>query len=267
MIAPGERGSLDVRGAPGSVHSRPVKDEMPRARETDRFGTVGDGPETELRVRGSRFLGQALAAGSESLARDRREEIRKRHHDATHHCLAMRLAPPESPLERFDDDGEPSGTGGAPLLAALRHARVFDTLVVVTRWFGGTKLGTGGLARAYGDAARLALDAAPRLVIWQLRGLLVSCAWEDIGTLESLLARETENVARVEREFSDAPRLRVLAGRSEADGLGRRIVDATAGRATVELETGERSESTRIVKAARDSRSITRVEKSKDGNA
>jgi uncharacterized YigZ family protein len=121
------------------------------------FLRIADGPEATTKVKGSRFTGQALSAHSLDEALSRLETIRKRHHDATHHCWAAVWGPPESSEERFDDDGEPSGSAGRPILHHLRGSGACDGLVVVTRWFGGTKLGTGGLVKAYTETAQLAL--------------------------------------------------------------------------------------------------------------
>src|SRR5690606_18787347 len=134
--------------------------------QADRYRSLENGPEAETRVRGSRFLGQAFRISSLEESAAAIAIIRRGYHDATHHCWALRLGPPETPFERSDDDGEPSGTAGAPILAVLRRAELFDALVVVTRSCGGTKLGTGGLARGYGEAARAALTAAPERFVW-----------------------------------------------------------------------------------------------------
>lgn len=99
---------------------------------------------------------------SEDAARAVVEEARATHWDARHHCSAWVLGP-EGALTRSNDDGEPSGTAGTPMLEALTHSGLSDVVAVVTRWFGGTLLGTGGLVRAYGDAVRAALaEAAPQ---------------------------------------------------------------------------------------------------------
>lgn len=120
------------------------------------------GPGTaELTEQRSRFLGFALPAGDEESARAAVNELARRHHDARHVCSAWRLGAPPPPREYRHDDGEPSGTAGEPLLAALRRPDLTNALVVVVRYFGGVKLGTGGLARAYGAAAAQAIAAAP----------------------------------------------------------------------------------------------------------
>ena len=122
---------------------------------------AGDG-RAELRVQRSRFLAWAAPAADEAAARAVIAEAGRVHHDARHVCWAWRLGRSAVPAEARHDDGEPAGTAGEPILAALRKADLVDCVGVVVRWFGGIKLGTGGLARAYGEAASLALEAAPR---------------------------------------------------------------------------------------------------------
>ena len=113
-------------------------------------------------MKNSRFLCTLQRVPSESSARALVASLRREHWDARHHCSAFVLGP-DSALQRSSDDGEPAGTAGAPMLEVLRGAGVSDVAAVVTRWFGGTLLGAGGLVRAYGDAVRLALDTAGTL--------------------------------------------------------------------------------------------------------
>ena len=117
--------------------------------------------EGEVTDRGSRFLARVERVPDDAAARAVVEEARSRHHDARHHCSAWIVGPPgPQQVLRSHDDGEPSGTAGAPMLEVLAGRDLSDAVVVVTRWFGGTLLGAGGLVRAYGDAARAAVDAA-----------------------------------------------------------------------------------------------------------
>lgn len=110
----------------------------------------------ELREKGSRFLAVVAPAADEAAAREVLAALAAEHPDATHHCFAWRLGP--EPRERSSDAGEPSGTAGVPILQVLRGRELSDVVAVVVRWYGGTKLGKGGLARAYAAAARLAAD-------------------------------------------------------------------------------------------------------------
>ena len=124
-----------------------------------RYRTVAGNAVAETEVKRSRFLCRIERVDSEKVARTVVERARKEHWDARHHCSAFVLGP-DGAVQRSSDDGEPSGTAGAPMLEVLRGREVSDVVAVVTRWFGGTLLGAGGLVRAYGDAVRAGLDAA-----------------------------------------------------------------------------------------------------------
>jgi len=113
----------------------------------------------ELREKGSRFLAVVGAAAAEEEARAVLASLARDHPDATHLCWALRLGWP--PRERSSDAGEPAGTAGVPMLQVLRGAGLSDVLAVAVRWFGGVKLGKGGLARAYAAAVRAALAGLP----------------------------------------------------------------------------------------------------------
>lgn len=147
---------------------------------------VARGPvEATLREKGSRFLARVRPVGDEEAARNAMEAIAAELPDATHHCWAWRIGWP--PRERSQDAGEPAGTAGAPILRALRGADVTDTLVVVARWFGGTKLGRGGLIRAYGAAARAALEAAGTRRHLFRETVRLTLPYEHTGAVERLV--------------------------------------------------------------------------------
>lgn len=144
----------------------------------------------EIREKGSRFLAVVAPAASEEAAREVLAALAAEHRDATHHCYAWRigpLAPGAEPLERSADAGEPAGTAGAPILAVVRGAELCDVVAVVVRWFGGTKLGKGGLARAYAAATREAL-AGLRLEPRQLTETLeLDVPFERLGAVKRLV--------------------------------------------------------------------------------
>ena len=114
--------------------------------------------EAELTEKRSRFIGHIWRVDSEEEARRRIEETRKRHYAARHNCFCYLLR--EGMVLRYGDDGEPQGTAGQPMLNVFQKEEVANALCVVTRYFGGILLGAGGLTRAYGGTAKLALDAA-----------------------------------------------------------------------------------------------------------
>lgn len=127
--------------------------------EEDRYLTVAAPAEASCRERSSKFLSYIYPVASEEEIRERLDALRKRYFDATHHCYAWRLGPRGEQF-RANDDGEPSGTAGKPILGQLLSAGLTDSLVVVVRYFGGTKLGVPGLIAAYKESAAEAIAAA-----------------------------------------------------------------------------------------------------------
>lgn len=129
----------------------------------DRYLTVltDQGPEL-YKEKGSKFIGYVYPAASKEIAEEKLAGIRKKYHDATHVCYAYRLWEGEKKTFRYNDDGEPSGTAGLPIYNEIKRAELFDVLTAVVRYYGGTKLGTGGLARAYSASARMVIEAAEK---------------------------------------------------------------------------------------------------------
>lgn len=127
--------------------------------EEDSYRTIVAPAEAVLRERGSRFLAYAYPVEEEDEIKRLLDALRKRHYDATHHCYAWRIGP-KGALFRANDDGEPSGTAGKPILGQMLSKEVTDLLVVVVRYFGGTKLGVPGLIAAYRESAAAVLEAA-----------------------------------------------------------------------------------------------------------
>ena len=121
------------------------------------YKTVYSDSETEFIEKKSRFIGRCFHVESENDAIKKLEQIRKENWDATHNCYAYIL---KNGCSRFSDDGEPSGTAGMPIIETMKHSGVTDALVIVTRYFGGILLGTGGLVRAYSKSAADAITAA-----------------------------------------------------------------------------------------------------------
>ena len=151
-----------------------------------RYLTMASPATAELEVKRSRFVCDVAPVASEDAARTVIEHVRAARRDARHHCTAFVLGP-DGATQRSNDDGEPSGTAGAPMLDVLRGRGLTNVVAVVTRWFGGTLLGTGGLIRAYGEAVSLAVDAAV-LVTYELReGVVVTVGSADGPRVENAL--------------------------------------------------------------------------------
>ncbi|MBK9273558.1 MAG: YigZ family protein [Flavobacteriales bacterium] len=126
----------------------------------DRYRTLAGPGEAAIREKASRFLAYAFAIADEDAFRSEADRLARIHHDARHHCYAWVLGT-DGERERANDAGEPQGTAGRPILRRIHAAGLTFAAVVVVRYFGGTLLGKGGLVRAYGEAAQLALQAAP----------------------------------------------------------------------------------------------------------
>lgn len=155
--------------------------------EDQPFNVLVGAGSSEIVVERSRFIGSAFAVATVEEALQRADEVRASYHDARHVCWGLRCGRGPHAVERWNDDGEPSRTGGYPLWQLLEGEGLVDAMLVVVRYFGGVKLGTGGLARAYRDAGRLALDEAVIEVRHPEVELDVTVPYAAVGKLEHLL--------------------------------------------------------------------------------
>lgn len=177
----------------------------------------------ELEVKRSRFLASVARCDDEPAAREFVAAVRRRWPDARHHCTAFVVeVPGAQPIERSSDDGEPSGTAGRPMLDVLRGADLTQVVAVVTRYFGGTKLGTGGLARAYSDAVASALDGAPRVRPVTTPLFALAFSYADAARAGEVFAAHGLTV--VDADYRDHVTLRVAGDETMLRGLAAQIV-------------------------------------------
>ncbi|HVI58406.1 MAG TPA: YigZ family protein [Luteimonas sp.] len=180
-----------------------------------------------IEVRHSRFLASAIPV--ESTAEAMRALAAASVADATHNCWAWRIGADY----RSSDDGEPAGTAGRPILAAIDGQGIDRVVVVVTRWFGGTKLGAGGLVRAYGGAAAECLRRARRLPLVAMVELALHAPFDDLGSLHAALA--ASGAEKLDEAFDAAgARLRLRLPEEAVEALKRRLRDATRNRVRIE---------------------------------
>jgi uncharacterized YigZ family protein len=164
---------------------------------TEEYKTIASYVEAMIRIKGSRFIGQLFPAASETEADTYLGECRRKYHDATHRCYAFRNGIDGS-VSRFSDDGEPSGTAGKPILSVLEHNGVTNVLLIVIRYFGGIKLGTGGLVRAYTETAQAVLAEATVITKTVLHELRITFPYEytsgvmHVISVNDLKIRDTE---------------------------------------------------------------------------
>lgn len=197
-----------------------------------RYLTLASPATAEIEAKRSRFVCDLSPAASEDAARAFVEQVRSGSRDARHHCTAFVLGP-DGATQRSNDDGEPSGTAGAPMLDVLRGRGLTDVVAVVTRWFGGTLLGTGGLIRAYGDAVAAAVGEATILTMELREGLTVAVAAADGPRVENAL-RGHDGCVVTDTEWSATGLLlRVSVVPGHRDAVAGVVAALTSGAGTV----------------------------------
>ena len=198
------------------------------------YRTLAGRGRAAFEVRGSEFVGHAAPAHAVEEAETFVAEVREAHADATHNVPAYRVRTTGGLVREFaSDDDEPSGSAGKPTLNVLKRREVADAVVVVTRYYGGTKLGVGGLARAYGEATKRAVDAAGVVERVPHRRLAVETAYDDSGTVRGIL--ESEGV-EFEAEYGERVAFEARVPAGDADRVADRLRSATSGRAGVDVE-------------------------------
>lgn len=186
--------------------------------------------EAEYIDKKSRFIGQVQHVESVSEAMAFVESVRRKHADATHNVWAYVLADGQM---RWSDDGEPGGTSGQPTLNVFRSANVCDVVCVVTRYFGGILLGSGGLVRAYSKAASMALEAAGRARMAEWQSVAVECSYAHYERLRRLL--EGEGAQDMAGDFAEFVTVTCLLPAGVPEQIGGRITDMTAGGARMSV--------------------------------
>lgn len=182
-----------------------------------------------LEVKHSRFLAQAMPVERADAALARLADIADP--DATHNCWAYRVGDDY----RSSDDGEPAGTAGRPILAAIDGQGFDRVMVVVTRWYGGIKLGVGGLVRAYGGSAAECLRTASRQPLVTMCVVQLQTSFDDIGAVHAAIT--DFNIDKLEENFAaDGVRLRLSLPADRIDALSSQLRDATRGRVRIRSE-------------------------------
>jgi len=202
----------------------------------DVYHTVDEGATATLTVEGSRFLAEVAPVAGREEAEDRVQAVREQEHRASHHCSAYRVGG-DGDVFRYDDDGEPSGTAGRPLLRQIDARDLTNTLVVVTRYFGGTELGTGGLARAYGDAADAALERASLVERVVRTPVRLRFEYDDTSPARSVLRRFDATLEA--EDYSAVTEWTVGVRASAVDAFVEAFTNALSARGDV-LSVGER---------------------------
>lgn len=194
------------------------------------YKTVKFNTKDEFVEKRSRFIGYCKPVTTEQEAVDFINTIKKEHWDATHNVYAYSLR--EGQIKRYSDDGEPSGTAGMPMLDVILKNNVVDVVVVVTRYFGGVLLGTGGLVRAYSKGCKVALEAANIVTMELCSQCKITCSYNQYGKVNTLVMQQGGYVDNC--DFADNVIIDFHIPVDFVASLDKALADATAGEVSVE---------------------------------
>lgn len=197
----------------------------------EKYRTVYMGREAEIIEKKSRFIATVRPIKSEEEAIAFIESMRKKYWDATHNCFAYVIGE-RFQVQRCSDDGEPGGTAGKPMLDVLLGEEIHDTIVVVTRYFGGTLLGTGGLVRAYQGAAKAGLHASTVIEKNWGRKLKIGTDYTGLGKIQYILGQRKLSV--LDTVYTDKVDIEVLIPIDQIGSVKAEIIEGTNGQARIE---------------------------------
>lgn len=198
------------------------------------YRTVQKAGEAELEIHKSRFITYVQRVADETDAINFITQIKKKHWDATHNCSAYVIGE-LGQWQKADDDGEPAGTAGKPILEVLKRLEIKDVVVIVTRYFGGIKLGAGGLIRAYGKCAKLGLNTAGLAERVPHRQVTIEIEYTLLGKVENELRTATyiiEDITYVDRVY-----VKLLVATGQEEDFSAKLLEWTAGQAKIEFLT------------------------------
>ncbi|MGM0902857.1 MAG: YigZ family protein [Bacillota bacterium] len=199
-----------------------------------RYKTVKGYGEHEINIQRSRFIAYIERAETEEQAQEFIQTIKKKNWDATHNCSAY-LIGEQDQIQKANDDGEPSGTAGVPILEVLKKKNLKDTVVVVTRYFGGTKLGAGGLIRAYGKATSEGLNATGIVERKLMRVMHTTIEYTLLGKVENELRSSVYSLKDI--RYLEKVELETFVEEGEKENFSAWMVELTNGQG--ELVEGE----------------------------
>ena len=202
-------------------------------KDVTRFKTVADAGEAEIVEKKSRFIAYVFPVENEEEAQNKIEAIRKKHHSARHNCYAYQIGT-KNEIQKASDDGEPSGTAGKPIIEVLTGEDVKNTLIVVTRYFRGILLGTGGLVRAYGKSAKAGLENAGIIEKVLCQRIRITADYTLLGKIQYEAGKK--NIITEDTIYTDKAEMIVLAEYDKADRFIKTITEVTSAAAVCKKE-------------------------------
>ena len=194
------------------------------------FRTIKEDGQVQEEIKKSRFICHAKRVYSEEEARDFITAIKKEHYKATHNCSAF-IVGERSEIKRTSDDGEPSGTAGVPMLGVLENHNLTNVCVVVTRYFGGIKLGAGGLIRAYAGSVALAVKEIGIIEIKEQAGIAIQMSYAQYQEYSSLL--KEHNLMELDTNFTDQVDTMIYVDKEEKENIKAALVEFFNGKITL----------------------------------
>jgi uncharacterized YigZ family protein len=196
------------------------------------YKIVYKGAMEELVAKKSKFIATVLPIETEEAAITFVEKTRKKYWDAAHNCFAY-VVGTYNEIQRCSDDGEPSGTAGKSILDVILGEEIHNVVVVVTRYFGGTLLGTGGLVRAYSNATRIGIEKSIIVNKYLGKKFCIRTDYSGLGKLQYIIGQL--HLISVETEYTDIVQSIVIAPINKADYFEKKVIEATSGMAKIEL--------------------------------
>ena len=206
----------------------------------EQYRTVYEGGEGEITEKKSRFIATVHPVESEEEALAFLEEMKKKYWDARHNCYGYVIGK-NNETQRFSDDGEPSGTAGKPILEVIKGNDIHNVLIVVTRYFGGTLLGTGGLIRAYTKSSQDGIENAS--IVCKIQGIRtkIETDYNGIGKIQYIAA--SMGIKNMDTIYTEKVIIDITVKKEDYDGFEKKVVEATNGKAVF----GEKEEAEFVV--------------------
>ena len=195
------------------------------------YRTISQDGQAQEEIKKSHFICHAKRVYSEEEARDFIAAIKKEHYKATHNCSAF-IVGEKSEIKRTSDDGEPSGTAGVPMLGVMENHQVTNVCFVVTRYFGGIKLGAGGLIRAYAGSVALAIKEIGLIEIKEQAGLRLKMSYSQYQNFDNFL--KAENLIEFDTEFTDLVATTIYIDKQEKEPLEQKLVEFFNGKIQID---------------------------------
>jgi len=195
------------------------------------YRTIRQDGQAQEEIKKSRFICHAKRVYSEEEARDFIAAIKKEHYKATHNCSAF-IVGEKSEIKRTSDDGEPSGTAGIPMLGVMENHQVTNVCFVVTRYFGGIKLGAGGLIRAYAGSVALAIKEIGLIEIKEQAGLRLKMSYSQYQNFDNFL--KAEDLIEFDTEFTDLVATTIYIDKQEKETLEQKLIEFFNGKIQID---------------------------------